>query len=1532
MKRRASDLEQDETSQRKDVDVLPLNQADLPPDLSASGRVESQERELQALIPDGDIDLVGHAHDSTLDMANSQGENPSISNPREGRPSIDDQIRAVTEVCENAANSDPLPGTRTYLVSKRWLARVQARASGAKANPEELEGEIGPVDNSDIVQEIIKGGDGTPFARLKSDLSNDSFVYFPEQAWDYIVALYGIRSGDVPIVRKAHNTNPDPMGIPNMQYELHPPVFALHRLWSLHSPVPLPQLLKAVDPEAPVIVMSRSDIYVELLRKMKKLASVELSKKIRIWKVPQSLPAGVPVSKTKCTDLSPPTSRSNTPASEPPADPQKLWKKLLVDVETFLKLERDVQRQIVDTPDHSSNPNYNGHTSIDMAGLGADQALVIDELVEGSDYLSQFVPKLSKSVPLSGSRSSTTLNKPDFESGRNSPAPSGPLTRGRAQRNGRTLGTVGLSNLGNTCYMNSALQCVRSVEELTKYFLTEEADKELNKDNPLGNNGEVAMSYSHLLHDIYKEPVPSSVTPRYFKQTIGRYAPSFSGYGQQDSQEFLGFLLDGLQEDLSRIKKKPYIEKPDSTDEMVGNPEAIREMAAKVWDITKRRDDSVIADLFTGMYKSTLVCPVCAKVSITFDPFNNLTLQLPIESTWSHTIRYFPMNERPIRIVVDMDKNSSIKAMKDFISKRVNVPAERLFVAENYKSRFFKFLDDYKTVSEEIQGNDDIAVYELEAVPTNWPPPKKPTKQKARSMLSFSGYTESDDDDIPRWDDPMSERMIVPIYHRKQSKQDKGRWKRWEHVSVPHFIIVSPTEAKSEDSIRRKILEQVGTLTTHPAFNIEEDDEEDEAGDANENVDPDLVVTTASDADSSGDGKVMATSVDGEDDVVDVTMKDSKGFHDAAERDEQPAQHDHQDRWSQSQKRKLGSRRPKWADPKEYLRPEFQNLFDLSYYSGTKELVPVGWNVVDEDKEFSSLSSREPHQTVEDPEDSSSESNQGTGLETSTNDNEVDVFPQPSNTRMNEESSDEDEIAHSVSVPRALPVRPVAQRLGVRVGYGGRRIRMKTYSRKGSKPAVQPQNFEDNADHSLKGGPLIRLGEGIVVDWNAQAWDAMFAGDRDDDMRARPTYVNMDVLEDPELDAKRKARVNRRKRGLTLDECLDEFGKEEILSEMDTWYCPRCKEHRRASKKFELWKTPDILVMHLKRFSSSAMRRDKLDIEVDFPIEGLDLSPRVMEQEEGKAEIYDLFAVDDHWGGLGGGHYTAFAKSFVDGEWYEYNDSSVSKQKDTSRIVSSGAYLLFYRRRSDVPLGGPRFKEIVERYDNPPQPSEDESEPGEDQRLDANSSLHGSSSALIGVGAAHQANGLGGMQTNRRLSGGPNPTEPRINPSSLNELPSYRDNMQEDDGAPLLARDAAMNDGFGLDEGIDMGGSGMNYSNLKANQVSDSIYSNNWNFANIEPSKIAAPSDADSIDSDAVQHNSSASEGSLRGRLDDFDHAEVDSAEWEAPSPIPDADEDAQMDMFSRHVKVPAETMRHDEADEEVAEINVEEGEGLKTV
>lgn len=63
---------------------------------------------------------------------------------------------------------------------------------------------------------------------------------------------------------------------------------------------------------------------------------------------------------------------------------------------------------------------------------------------------------------------------------------------------------------------------------------------------------------------------------------------------------------------------------------------------------------------------------------------------------------------------------------------------------------------------------------------------------------------------------------------------------------------------------------------------------------------------------------------------------------------------------------------------------------------------------------------------------------------------------------------------------------------------------------------------------------------------------------------------------------------------------------------------------------------------------------------------------------------YDLFAVSNHFGGMGGGHYTAYGLSPIKRQWFDYNDSSV-RVANTSDIVSEAAYLLFYRRRDAKP-------------------------------------------------------------------------------------------------------------------------------------------------------------------------------------------------------------------------------------------------------
>lgn len=85
----------------------------------------------------------------------------------------------------------------------------------------------------------------------------------------------------------------------------------------------------------------------------------------------------------------------------------------------------------------------------------------------------------------------------------------------------------------------------------------------------------------------------------------------------------LSYLLDGLHEDLNKVKIKPQVPAIESNN----RPDNL--VAAESWEAHKKRNNSIIVDLFHGQFKSTLVCPDCDKISITFDPFNMVSIPIP---------------------------------------------------------------------------------------------------------------------------------------------------------------------------------------------------------------------------------------------------------------------------------------------------------------------------------------------------------------------------------------------------------------------------------------------------------------------------------------------------------------------------------------------------------------------------------------------------------------------------------------------------------------------------------------------------------------------------------------------------------------------------------------------------------------------------------------------------------------------------------------------------------------------------------------
>ncbi|XP_054279860.1 ubiquitin carboxyl-terminal hydrolase 15-like [Macrosteles quadrilineatus] len=269
-----------------------------------------------------------------------------------------------------------------------------------------------------------------------------------------------------------------------------------------------------------------------------------------------------------------------------------------------------------------------------------------------------------------------------------------------------TPGLCGLINLGNTCFLNSVLQCLSNCEPITQYFLEGKHEREINTTNPLGRAGQIATSFADLISMMWSGK-HSTVVPHFFKLQLCKFAPQFAGCQQHDAQELLTFLLDGLHEDLNRIKDKPYC----STEEKDLDDDSL---ARESWEYFQRRNDSVIIDNFHGMLKSRVVCPDCEKVSIKFDTFSTLSLPLPLRCDRKMLVRYVPYDQslsvRDVMFVVP--KKGTVRDVANELSKITNIRPELMVIAEVSKCHFHKFfaMDD---PVESIDDREKIFMYNL---------------------------------------------------------------------------------------------------------------------------------------------------------------------------------------------------------------------------------------------------------------------------------------------------------------------------------------------------------------------------------------------------------------------------------------------------------------------------------------------------------------------------------------------------------------------------------------------------------------------------------------------------------------------------------------------------------------------------------------------------------------------------------------------------------------------------------------------------
>ncbi|CAK9137481.1 unnamed protein product [Ilex paraguariensis] len=575
---------------------------------------------------------------------------------------------------------------------------------------------------------------------------------------------------------------------------------------------------------------------------------------------------------------------------------------------------------------------------------------------------------------------------------------------------GSSGGLTGLLNLGNTCFMNSAIQCLVHTPEFARYF-QEDYHQEINFQNPLGMVGELALAFGDLLRKLWA-PGRTPVAPRPFKTKLARFAPQFSGYNQHDSQEFLAFLLDGLHEDLNRVKHRPYIKSRDAD----GRPD--EEVADEYWASHIARNDSIIVDVCQGQYKSTLVCPVCNKISVTFDPFMYLSLPLQSTTTRSMTVTVFSCDGSalPVACTVTVPKQGRcrdlIQALNSACFLKQN---EKLLLAEIRSHLIHRFLEDPLISLSSIKDDDHLAAYK-----------------------------------IPKF---VKNTKFLQLIHRREERETGNAQKTtgWKPYGTP---LVSPISC--DDIITRGDIQSMVHTLLSP---------------------------------------MLRTENLGHPDIADANTSSAA------------------------------------SDPPRAI----------SSTEACTDFVVAG--------------------------------------------------------------SDQKDGGSTAVVSTKLPLQLVDEN-----------------------NACIDLSVGEEKSVKLSSSSISIL---LFIDWSQKLLE---------------NYDTHYLENLPEVFKYVPATKKSRTEPLSLYTCLEAFLREEPLVPEDMWYCPQCKERRQASKKLDLWRLPEVLVIHLKRFSYSRSMKHKLETFINFPIHDFDLTNYVANKNNSRRQLYELYALTNHYGGMGSGHYTAHIK------------------------------------------------------------------------------------------------------------------------------------------------------------------------------------------------------------------------------------------------------------------------------------------------
>ena len=811
----------------------------------------------------------------------------------------------------------------------------------------------------------------------------------------------------------------------------------------------------------------------------------------------------------------------------------------------------------------------------------------------------------------------------------------------------------GLANLGNTCFLNSSIQCLAHTAPLRTYFLSGEYARDLNKDNPLGTGGELATQFASLMGDMwgvttkrrsvlgaassssYLDSSSGAIYPRSFKHCLGKHAEQFVGYDQHDSQEVATYLLDKLHEDTNRVTRKPYVEIPEQ-----GEDESDDVAADKAWKLHQKREDSRVLENFMGQIKSRLECcqDGCNRVSTTYDPFMFLSVPIPGSNDRRLSVTFVPLD--PTQRMRSMSLTVSKTALVSGLLSKMNselvekgvidepVPLEDLAVADIWNGEIFGWLQQTSD-ADRIRDSDKTFVYQLRPLAEVQAESKEieeknvspvdvfgRPKRKRRYTLDLATQTRLNGEDT--WQKELenyvkSTMMLLSLFNPKRGSNEE---RIIFYKKLETFI----------DLCLKEIDEEESTGTKRPRDGHDKVTE----GDSRDMEEQLVGLLDRCDAAPSFKGVRCRQDVA----ILEFCVNQLRAYTFKMIKTKAASFRDGILLQVIMRRRYPGSRYEPFGQPLVLRIPARMTVFAFREYLAHRVSRCIHASRSQNSNSLESFAESPP----------------AASLETRFGPTEIVALRQ---------------VAFSYERKGGNGTRAGTSSDGNTMGMVSRN----DDAGKNGHTAITAVHT-DEAEKELV-AELVGPNGTIYVDWQQDRSDWFF------------DIAEFDCQE-PLASSSLTGLDEKDEKPITVMDCIEKYCQKEQLEETEMWYCNRCKDHVRAWKQFHIYRAPPILIIHLKRFhySASTHRRNKITSLIDFPLQGLDLTHLVSHYGDGQEPIYDCYAVSNHYGSLGGGHYTAYTLG-DDGAWLHYDDSVVSQ---ATKVITDAAYVLYYRRR-DVEVG-----------------------------------------------------------------------------------------------------------------------------------------------------------------------------------------------------------------------------------------------------